>query len=298
MKKITLKGSEHAIEVLPECCSFYVSFGVSLLRTLVHSKIHVHLTQSTWQKISSLLEPSRAVAYRYSKQVKFSIAYQYLVLLNDNSEAVAELYILSLLDDPKYLEGLEVLIRCFISCLFPDEEQMLMRCEIYELTHVHLQALCDSLDIHLSLSLLSSFETFFCNKNTALLVSFFKSSPFAYSFVTNAKNYQLYCTYKPEIPSSLKTVLNILSKSSNQKSISLIASIQSAAAEFPEILTTALSKYVKVLPNWTGSPESFTCKKCKQRKTELKYLFCPNNCEICSFCTNPEVCMGCGQTLS
>ena len=298
MKEIRLKESEQSIDISPECCSFYIAFGVSLFRTLIYTKSYPHLAQPTWQGLETALIHSRPIAIQYKLLDQFATCYQLLRNLNDRTETESECLLKERLTDQKVLQAIEGTFRCILTSMFPDECKGTMACEAYEVTHTHIQALCDILSIHLSLVLHGDYETYFCNRSTAVVVYFYKSG-LSFAILRDCKQYQMYYTHKPSIPETVVSLVYALAgfiESPGQSA--LIAAVQRATAECPELLKGSLRTItMNNLPNASLEIVSFNCDKCKLPKNEVLFGICRNQCKLCSFCVQENRCAACDSEL-
>lgn len=299
MEPITLHEKDPQIEITPSSCSFFISFGVSLLRILVSTKNHTQIYNQTLERLISLFTEAREYGKQTNSLEKFGIFYQTLVLINDNDQQFGEQFLNEQLKSSTFLSSVDMLIRSILCFLFPEEFEKFLSRLPYRISSTHMQSLSESLYIHLSLALSNSFETYYCNRTTALLIFFYKIDEATYSIVKNFKNYQLFYTHRQEIPNTIQSTLNALSKIVLNEVVkaNAVINLQKAAAENNEILSIDLRNFIsKILPQWTGDIEEFDCMHCLQRKSEAKFVVCRNSCEVCAICSQENNCIRCGES--
>lgn len=298
MEPITLHKNQSVLQVKPKHCSFYISLGVSLLQILIQTKTQVHLWQQTVTSLINLLDLAREYGREAGQIRKFAVFYQTLLKINEEPKNLVEEEFIRNIDKTKYLAAIDICIRCIMCCLFPDESNQLLARTDFSITPNHIQALSEALNIHLSLALQDSYETYYCMKSTALLVFFYKSEEGNYSIAQDFANYKLFYTHIHEIPPSLTTALNLLSKLAlnNEKRSSAILALQRACIDTNDLLSTDIRNFIKnTLPAWTGVKSDFLCQSCLQSKNEVKFSLCKNQCDICAACASETACVNCDE---
>jgi hypothetical protein len=300
MEPLIIKQNDLSIEILPEKCSFYAVFGISLIRILVYTKNLPHLSQNTWKSLINLLESSKYLARQYNLLEKYSALHQLLILLRSSSENAWESMIKHYMLSPKAGQAIEVGIKCILSHLFPDNSSSIMACKEYSLAPIHLQILSDALEIHLSLSLPSGYETYYCNKPRSLVIFFYKISDTRYSIVKDIVDYQLYYTNKPSIPADVVSLINSFSDIFNSVMHSkYLIRLQKVCNTYPGVFNTLAINTMKAInPALNSTIQAFQCENCNQEKQEILTFFCPNQCKICSFCITEEECAKCGVKIT
>ncbi|OMJ73676.1 hypothetical protein SteCoe_27583 [Stentor coeruleus] len=296
METIRIAEKESFIDIFPSQCSFYIAFGFSLLRVLVLSKEAPTISQPTWERLLKHFTECRELAKDLREIEKFGIFHQVLVLLNDNTKEFGVQAIAEYLSTAKVLQSVEIVFRIILASLFPDEKSKLVKCEIYNITSTHMQALAESLSIHLSIANSANYETFYCSKPTSLLVYFFKSEQEKYALVKDYAQYQFYYTRLIEISSNVTETLNHMSRYllGQETHINFLVYMQKACKDVEDFLTLDIRRLIgKILNNWTGEKEKFTCMKCSCDVQEVKFMICINQCLICAHCANDVECQVC-----
>jgi hypothetical protein len=159
-----------------------------------------------------------------------------------------------------------------------------------------MQALAESLGIHLSIANSSNYETFYCSKPTSLLVYFFKSDQEKYALVKDYAQYQFYYTKTMEISQNVTETLNHMSRYllGQETHANFVVYIQKACKDIEDFLTADIRRLIsKILNDWTGDKEKIICMRCSLDVVEVKFVVCANQCVVCANCANDMECPVC-----
>ena len=297
---IRLVEKENVIEVLPTAKAFFVTFGLSYLEILMRNKekFSVGYKQSI-KRFIKLFTRIRKEFYSKKTIKRFSVLYQFLVLMNENELSVVVQVWTEFLNKSLFLKAVEYFVRILICSLFPDDrEELLGKNWNPQIRDCHLQALATELRVHVSVSQSNQIKAFYCMQRPSALLVFFYYNAGIYCIAKDLENFQLYYTNKNQMSSIAFNLINTLASPANTDRKKLVT-IQKSIYNDSSIKTPEIQLFVQQYQqDWSPQEDWFKCSLCELYKNEVIFRICDKSHILCAKCSKRKHCSACAVQIS